>query len=204
MHDFCEDNGIYYVLGQGANSRLKAAGQNLMDQALRLSEHKETIRLFSSFSYQAGTYRQPRRIIHKAEVTNGEANPRYRVTNLQSNRDGFIYDRIYCARGRTEGFIKDHKTFLHSDRTSCHKFEANQFRLFLHSAAYALLHALRSQGLKGTAWTKPQVNTIQNRFLKIGARVIESARRIRFHFPTSYPLKNVLVSIITRLETNTQ
>ncbi len=204
MHDFCEDNGIYYVLGQGANSKLKAAGQNLMDQALRLSEHKETIRLFSSFSYQAGTYRQPRRIIHKAEVTNGEANPRYRVTNLQSNRDGFIYDRIYCARGRTEGFIKDHKTFLHSDRTSCHKFEANQFRLFLHSAAYALLHALRSQGLKGTAWTKPQVNTIQNRFLKIGARVIESARRIRFHFPTSYPLKNVLVSIITRLETNTQ
>ncbi len=134
----------------------------------------------------------------------GEANPRYLVTNLQSNRDGFIYDRIYCARGRTEGFIKDHKTFLHSDRTSCHKFEANQFRLFLHSAAYALLHALRSQGLKGTAWTKPQVNTIQNRFLKIGARVIESARRIRFHFPTSYPLKNVLVSIITRLETNTQ
>ncbi len=204
MHDFCEDNGIYYVLGQGANSKLKAAGQNLMDQALRLSEHKETIRLFSSFSYQAGTWRQPRRIIRKAEVTNGEANPRYRVTNLQSNRDGFIYDRIYCARGRTEGFIKDHKTFLHSDRTSCHKFEANQFRLFLHSAAYALLHALRSQGLKGTAWTKPQVNTIQNRFLKIGARVIESARRIRFHFPTSYPLKNVLVSIITRLETNTQ
>ncbi len=204
MHDFCEDNGIYYVLGQGANSKLKAAGQNLMDQALRLSEHKETIRLFSSFSYQAGTWRQPRRIIRKAEVTNGEANPRYLVTNLQSNRDGFIYDRIYCARGRTEGFIKDHKTFLHSDRTSCHKFEANQFRLFLHSAAYALLHALRSQGLKGTAWTKPQVNTIQNRFLKIGARVIESARRIRFHFPTSYPLKNVLVSIITRLETNTQ
>ena len=81
---------------------------------------------------------------------------------------------------------------------------ANQFRLFLHSAAYALLHALRSQGLKGTAWTKAQFNTIQNRFLKIGARVIESARRIRFHFPTSYPLKNVLVSIVTRLETNTQ
>ena len=67
MHDFCEDNGIYYVLGQGANSKLKAAGQN---------------------------WRQPRRIIHKAEVTNGEANPRYLVTNLQSNRDGFIYDDI--------------------------------------------------------------------------------------------------------------
>ena len=81
MHDFCEDNGIYYVLGQGANSKLKAAGQNLMDQALRLSEHKETIRLFSSFSYQAGTWRQPRRIIHKAEVTNGEANPRYLVSS---------------------------------------------------------------------------------------------------------------------------
>ncbi len=204
MHDFCEDNGIYYVLGQGANSKLKAAGQNLMDQALRLSDQKETIRLFSSFSYQAGSWRQPRRIIHKAEVTNGEANPRYLVTNLQSSRAEFIYDHIYCARGRTEGFIKDHKTFLRSDRTSCHKFEANQFRLFLHSAAYVLLHALRSEGLKGTMWTQAQFNTIQNRFLKIGARVTESARRIQFHFPTSYPLKNVLVSIVTRLQTNTQ
>ena len=203
MHDFCEDNGIYYVLGQSANARLKAAGQNLMDQALRLREKGETIRLFSSFSYQAGSWRQSRRIIHKAEVTNGEANPRYLVTNLQSSRAEFIYDRIYCARGRTEGFIKDHKTFLHSDRTSCHKFEANQFRLFLHSAAYVLLHALRSQGLNGTAWTKAQFNTIQNRFLKIGARVIESARRIRFHFPTSYPLKNVLMAIVSRIETTT-
>jgi|TARA_B100000315_G_scaffold257573_1_gene306815 hypothetical protein len=202
VHDFCEDNGIYYVLGQGANPKLKTVGRNLMDQALDLSEHKnESIRLFSSFAYKARSWRQSRRIIYKAEVTNGEANPRFLVTNLQSSRAEFIYDRVYCARGRMEGFIKDHKTFLHSDRTSCHKFEANQLRLFLHSAAYVLLHALKTQGLKNTAWAKAQFNTIQNRFLKIGARVVENTRRVRFHFPTSYPLKNVLMLVSNRLQT---
>jgi hypothetical protein len=205
MHDFCENKGIYYVLGQGANPKLKAIPQNLMDQALRLSQNKsESIRLFTSFAYKARSWRQPRRIIYKAEVTNGEANPRFLVTNLQSSRAEFICDRIYCARGRMEGFIKDHKTFLHSDRTSCHRFEANQFRLFLHSAAYVLLHALRAQGLHGTAWARAQFNTIQNRILKIGARVVEKTRKIQFHFPTSYPLKNVLTLMSKRLQMTEQ
>lgn len=202
VHDFCEDDGTYFVLGQGANSKLKEFGQPLMEQALALDEHaSEPVRLFSSFPYQAGTWRKPLRIIYKAEVTQGKANPRFLVTNLESSQAEFIYDRIYCARGRMEGFIKDHKTFLHSDRTSCHRFEANQFRLFLHSAAYVLLHALRTQGFKGTAWANAQFNTIQNRFLKIGARVVENTRKIHFHFPTSYPLKRVLMLVSKRIQT---
>jgi hypothetical protein len=203
FQDFCEDSeDIYYAIGQGANSKLKEFGQLLMEQALDLDRHSsEPVRLFSSFMYQAGTWRRPRRIIYKAEVTQGKANPRFLVTNLESSQAEFIYDRIYCARGRMEGFIKDHKTFLHSDRTSCHKFEANQFRLFLHSAAYVLLHALRTQGFKGTAWANAQFNTIQIRFLKIGARVVEKTRKIHFHFPTSYPLKDVLILASKRLQT---
>ena len=39
--------------------------------------------------------------------------------------------------------IKEHKLYTKSDRTSCHRWEANQFRLFLHSGAYWLLHQLR-------------------------------------------------------------
>jgi hypothetical protein len=96
-----------------------------------------------------------------------------------------------------EGFIKNHKTYLHSDRTSCHKFTANQFRLFLHSAAYILLHALCEKGLTGTQWAKAQFDTIQKRILKVGARVRELATRVKFHFPTSFPLKDVFAKIIS-------
>ena len=201
VHDFCEDNDICYALGFNVNPKLKRMGQPLMDQALDLAhESEKTIRLFTSFPYRAGSWRQPRRVVYKAEVTLGKANPRAVVTNLNSSSATFIYDRIYCARGRMEGFIKDHKTFLHSDRTSCHRFEANQFRLFLHSAAYVLLHALRQQGLRGTQWANAQFNTIQNRFLKIGARVMERATRIQFQFPTSYPLKCTLQTVVERFQ----
>jgi hypothetical protein len=201
VQDFCEDNDIYYVLGFSLNPKLKRMGQPLMDQALDLAQQSENpIRLFTDFQYQARSWRQPRRVVYKAEVTLGKANPRAVVTNLDSSTATFIYDQIYCARGRMEGFIKDHKTFLHSDRTSCHRFEANQFRVFLHSAAYVLMHTLRQQGLNGTRWARAQFNTLQNRFLKIGARVIERATRIQFHFPTSYPLKCTLRTVVERFE----
>jgi DDE family transposase len=201
VHDFCEDNGIYYVLGFSMNPKLKRIGQPLMDQALALAKQTDgPVRLFTNFSYQADTWRQPRRLVYKAEVTLGDANPRSVVTNLQSSTAKFIYEQVYCARGRMEGFIKDHKTFLHSDRTSCHRFEANQFRLFLHSAAYVLMHTLREQGLRGTRWATAQFNTIQNRILKIGARVIERATKIQFHFPTSYPLKHTMRTVHGRFE----
>ena len=100
-----------------------------------------------------------------------------------------------------EGFIKNHKTFLHSDRTSCHRFMANQFRLFLHSAAYVLLHALKDIGMQGTGWAQSNFDTIQLRLLKIGARVQEQTTKIRFHFPTSYPLKDLMRTIVHNLDT---
>ena len=96
---------------------------------------------------------------------------------------------------------KTNKTFLHSDRTSCHRFPANQFRLFLHSAAYVLVHAIKHIGMQGTQWTTSNFDTIQLRVLKIGARVREQATRIRFHFPTSYPLKDLMKTIVLNLDT---
>jgi len=198
VHDWCEDNQVYYVLGQAGNVKLEKQGCSLLSQARRLhSITREKVRLFESFLYQAGTWSKPRRIVFKAEVTPEGANPRFVVTNLQSSQASFIYDHIYCARGRMEGFIKNHKTFLHSDRTSCHKFTANQFRLLLHSAAYVLLHALCEKGLQGTKWARAQFDTIQNRILKVGARVRELATRVKLHFPTSFPIKEVYARIIT-------
>jgi len=100
-----------------------------------------------------------------------------------------------------EGFIKEHKNYLKSDRTSCTKFEANQFRVFLHSAAYVILQALREKALRRTELANASFQTIQLRILKIAARVQERATKIDIHLPTSYPFKNLLRTIVMNLDT---
>jgi Transposase DDE domain group 1 len=157
------------------------------------------IKLYTEFFYQAETWSKPRRIICKVEVSEKGENIRFIVTNLQHCRKAYVYETIYCGRGQMENYIKDHKRFLHSDRLSCHKFEANQFRLFLHSAAYVLMHHLKAKGLQGTVWSRAQFDQIQLRVLKVGARVEELKTKIRFHFPSSFPLKALYARVVANL-----
>lgn len=120
---------------------------------------------------------------------------RYIVTNLEHWNRRFIYETIYCGRGAMELLIKEHKTHLLSDRTSCSRFEANQFRLFLHSMAYVLLHAFRRLHLRGSQWAHAQFSTIRLKLIKIGARVRQLKTRIKIHLPSSFPYKGELQKI---------
>ena len=128
---------------------------------------------------EARSWSAPQRVVCKAEASEQGDNVRFVVTNLESSRPSFIYEKVYCARGRMEGFIKNHKTFLLSDRTSCRTFAANHFRLFLHSAAYVLLHALERIGLRGTKYDRANFDTLRIRLLKIAARVQRTENQSR-------------------------
>jgi len=200
VHSFCNEANVYFVLGQGSNPILKEKAALLLKQAQALFAQQEdatqTIRLFTQFDYQADSWDQPLRVVAKVEVSEKGENLRFVVTNLQSSLPSFIYSIAYCGRGRMEGYIKNHKTFLHSDRTSCTDFNANHFRLFLHSAAYVLLHTLSEYGLEKVGWQPVQFNTIQNRILKVGAKVQEWKTKVEFHFPTSFPLKRVFSRLL--------
>ena len=126
-----------------------------------------------------------------AEVSALGDNIRFIVTSMESSRPSFLYETAYCDRGRMENFIKDHKNALKSGRTSCHSFTANCVRLMLHSAAYMILHTLREKLLAGTDYATAQFDTIRLRLLKIGAEIREMKTKLRFIFPSSFPLKNV-------------
>ena len=69
----------------------------------------------------------------KAEHGARSANPRYVLTNL-SGAPQRLYERVYCARGDMENRIEEQQLDLFADRTSCHRWWANQFRLLLASA----------------------------------------------------------------------
>jgi hypothetical protein len=71
------------------------------------------------------------------------------------------------------------------DRTSCHRWEANQFRLFLHMGAYWLLHELRSAAPKRSIWRTATFETIRCRFLKIAVRIQELKTRIKMALPSA-------------------
>jgi hypothetical protein len=67
-----------------------------------------------------------------------------------------------------------------ADRTSCHAWWPNQFRLLLSSLAYTLLEAIRRLALDGTELANAYVGTIRLKLLKIGAVITRNTRRIRF------------------------
>jgi len=185
--DYCEgDDHLHYILGLSPNPRLSEQARPWTAEAVRQAR-LGPVRLFGEFPYQAQSWKRARRVIVKAEQNALGTNTRFIVTDLESENRAFLYKTAYCGRGEMELFIKDHKTYLLSDRTSCHRFEANQFRLLLTSLAYILVETFRRLNLKGTEWARAQVDTIQRVIVKIGARVRELRRRIKVHLPTSCP-----------------
>jgi hypothetical protein len=190
VYDFCDRYDIKYVFGFKPYKPLLQAADNLMAQARELYEHSDgRVKIYGEISYQAKSWPDAKRIICKAEYNDKGANTRFIITNLEHARYRFIYETVYCGRGAMELMIKEHKHHLLSDRTSCSTFAANQFRLFMHSIAYMLMHAFRQRHLKNTDFAKAQFNTIRLHLLKIGARVRALSTRIKIHLPTAYPLK---------------
>ena len=94
--------------------------------------------------------------------------------------------------------MKAHKVHLASDRTSCTKATANQFRLVLHTAAYWLLHTLRGLAPKRSFWRDAQFDTLRLTLIKVAARVTEMVTRIKLALPSGYPYRDSLILLAAR------
>ena len=199
MLRWCERHEVKYLVGLAQNARLKAMLQPLMTQAeVEHQSTKEKVRLFSDLDYAAGTWDVSRRVIAKAEHTAQGSNPRFVVTNLEGDAQ-VLYDELYCARGEMENRIKEQQLGLFADRTSCHHWWANQFRLLLSSCAYVLVEAIRRLGLHGTELARAQVPTIRLQLLKIGTVILRNTRRIRLLFSSAYPHQDLFWRVCQRL-----
>jgi hypothetical protein len=195
-----EQPDLSYVTGLTSNAVLQELAHEVVEQAKRAYARRGAkVTRFHSTRYQAGTWSRSRRVVIKVEVAEQGVNTRFVVTDMEHARTQVLYQHIYCARGQAENEIKDHKLYLKSDRTACHRFAANQFRLLLHSAAYVLLDTLRRDVLRTTQWASATMETIQLRILKLGARVQEFKERIKISLPSSCPVAPVLRRSLTLL-----
>lgn len=196
---WCDSHGIGYVLGLPKNKVLECAAIDWIERAERQFQRTgQPQRIFGSFSYAAKTWDRTRRVIAKAEHNAKGPNPRFVVTNLPGDPQE-LYEDAYCQRGDMENRIKEQQLDLFADRTSCHRFAANQFRLLLSSAAYVLVQALRRTALAGTELARAQVGTIRLKLFKVAARVLVSVRRVVFHLASSYPYQEVFRAAYERL-----
>ena len=200
MLTWCERHGVDYIVGIARNKRLNAQAQPLLIEAREAFERSgDKQRLFDEFHYAAKTWDRPRRVIVKAEHTARGSNPRYVVTNLRGSPQ-HLYDALYCARGDMENRIKEQQLHLFADRTSCHDWWPNQYRVLLSAFAYVLLNTIRRVALAGTELARAYVGTIRLKLLKIGAVVLRNTRRVQLLFSSAHPHQDLFFIAAARLK----
>ena len=197
---WCEANGIDYIFGLAGNSVLHRqvyeAGDAL--KVMRAEQGAAKLRAFTETRYAAASWTTERRVIARFEATTLGFDARYIVTTLTGEAQ-HLYENVYCQRGQAENLIKMHKVQMASDRTSCQSAIANQVRLVLHTGAYWLMLALRNAIPATHELAKAEFDTLRIKLLKIGARIIETASRIRVHLASACPNASLFRLIAGRL-----
>jgi hypothetical protein len=200
---FCEAASVDFVLGLPTNAALRADPVIIAAAdacaVKRAQRQYPVLRNYAETSYGAKSWKCQRRVVARIEASTLGMDIRYVVTSLTQGSAERIYDTLYCARGQAENLIKRHKSQLASDRTSCRSANANQMRLILHTAAYWLMWRIQQEIPKTAALALAEFATLRLRLLKVAARVIESASRIRVAFASGCPDAGVFKAIAANL-----
>ena len=195
LMSWCEANKVDYVFGLAKNERLIAMIEAELAKAADKSRRTgKPARFFKDFMWATlDSWSRRRRVIAKAEHTKRDANPRFIVTSLKSIecKGKYLYEKVYCARGDMENRIKECQADLFADRTSAATMRANQLRLWFASMAYVLICALRRIGLHHTDFAEATCGTIRLKFLKIGALVTVSVRRVKIAMASACPTADI-------------
>jgi len=226
---WCEEQiGVDYVLAMATNSQLQLRASDVIEKAKidyqqRLEpvtklistlfspdeELEEANKLVpSAIWYRSLCYKtqeswsRSRRVVTKVCHGSKGSKIRHVVTSLPASKisPSLLYTKKYCPRGEMENRIKEQQLDLFADRTSTQTFDSNQLRLWLSSMAYVLMQAFRQNCLSKTSFAKATVGTIRLSFLKLGARITISCRRILIAIATACPYQDILEIAYSRIQ----
>jgi len=175
LYEYLEEEGYGYVIRLKRNRILESmVDPALMARPVGRPSSKPLVR-YQEFIYQAESWDCPRRVIAMTVLPPQGlfAEPYFLVTNLHWSPRRVV--EFYNNRGIAEQWIKEGKYALNWTRLSCREFDCNQVRLQLFGLAYNLGNFMRRLALPcGIAhWSQ---TTLQNKLIKIGAKVIRHAR----------------------------
>jgi len=227
--NFCEqEENVNYILAMATNTRLKSRAFDTIEKAKRDYEQRlepvtklmETFFVksdnleevgklvpastwFRSINYQTEkSWSCQRRVVTKVCYSSEGLTIHHVVTSFPASKisPSLLHTNKYCPRGEMENRIKEQQLDLFADRTSTQTFESNQLRLWLSSMAYVLMQAFRENCLSQTPLARSTVGTIRLNFLKIGARITISARRVVIAIASMYQFKDILRIAYSRIE----
>lgn len=186
----CDD-----IIGFAINSKLSEIAAPWREQCdWRRLKLRPTVRRFDQFAYRAREWSRSRKVIARVEATALGTDVRFIVTSLEG-RGKTLHEKVFCVRGNADNLIKDMEWLTRSAQTACSRWQANQFRLFLHVGAYWPLHSLRQAAPKRSQWRGATFDTIRRMFVKVAVRVEELKGEIKLAFPASYPQAPTLASM---------
>ena len=195
--EWCEANRVDYVFGLPGSKPLAKKIDEAAEavRTERAVSNKPVVRGYAETRHKAKSWSRERRAVARIEATPLGLDTRFVVTNVEYGAAKWVYDTLYCARGQAENLIKLHKTQLASDRTSCRSAVGNQVRLVLHTAAYWLMLTVRDAIPKPRDLANAEFSTLRLRLIKIAARVIETASRVRLAFAAGCPEADLFRSL---------
>lgn len=152
---------------------------------------------YYKLDYKASSWKYEQRVVAKVEVNTKGTNIRFVVTSNRNNTPETIYHH-YCQRGEMELWIKDLKC-LKGDRMSCGKFRANQFRLFLHAAAYVLIQSMKNNMFKGSDINNFTTDSFIKRIMLSAVHIQEKKTFIRVSFMNDHRHRKEIENSLIKL-----
>jgi len=174
IYEALEERKVKYVIRLPANDNLERKVAQMLTRPVGRPSYKPVVR-YKSFLYQAASWNRARRVVAKVEFHFGELFPRvgFIVTNFRTSSGAVV--RFYNKRGAAEQWIKEGKQAVKMTRLSCHRFRANEVRLWLSVIAYNLGNLWRRLALPAPIG-KWSLTSLQQRLVKTGGRLIQHAR----------------------------
>ncbi len=171
----------------------------MLSRPVRRPSYKPVVR-YKSFLYQAASWNRARRVVAKVEFHFGELFPRvgFIVTNFQTSSRAVV--RFYNKRGTAEQWIKEGKQAVAMTRLSCHRFRANEVRLWLSVIAHNLGNLWRRLALPAAVanWS---LTSLRQRLVKTGGRLIKHARYYWLLLAESHLTRRLFGGMLQRIVT---
>ena len=197
VYEYLEAKGMGYAIRLPANQVLQEHIRHLLERPPEGPSSQPIVR-YHDFAYQAQSWDLPRRVVAKVEWHQGELFPRvgFIVTDLHYPPKGIV--RFYNGRGIAEQWIKEGKYALNWTRLSCHRFVANQVRLWLFILAYNLGNFVRRLALPEPVkhWS---LRSVQTRLIKTGGRLVRHARRLVFQLAEVIMTRDLFSGVLERI-----
>ena len=194
VYEYLEAERIKYAIRLPANRVLQERIGYLLQRPVGRPSI-DVRRSYANFTYQAGSWNKPRRVVAKVEWHPGELYPRvgFIVTNMSRPAENVV--AFYNKRGTCEQWIKEGKGAIKWTRLSCRSFAANAVRLQLHALAYNLGNFLRTLATPEPIkeWS---LTSLKEKLIKIGAKIVSHGRYVAFQMAEVAIPKNLFADIL--------